>query len=164
MWNDGVLPIRPSQIVLVVAPQPLGYGDSRHLGSVFKAVRGGVWSVVISERPTEQERTEAVSKASSADVVVLASYHGFGAFPEGVARLEADLAATGTPLVVVTLGRPDDLRFFSERPDAYAAVYGYRDANLQAARDLLLGRHPPRGRLPVPVGTFPVGAGLGGYK
>lgn len=169
LWNDRVsgnrvLPIQPAQNVLVVAPQPLGYGDAAHLGSVFKAVREGVRSVVISERPTERERTEAVTKAVSADVVVLASYHGFGAFPEALVTLEADLAATGTPLVVLTLGRPDDLRFFSERPDAYAAVYGYRDANLRAARDLLLGRHPPLGRLPVPVGTFPVGAGLKGYK
>ena len=163
LWNDGVLPIRPAQRVLVVAPQPSGYGDAQHLGSVFKAVRGGVRSVVISEQPTANERAEAVSKARAAEVVVLASYHGFGPFPAGLARLEAELAATGTPLVVVTLGRPDDLRFFTARPDAYAAVYGYRDANLRAARDLLLGEALPEGRLPVPVGTFPVGAGLRRY-
>ncbi len=168
LWNDRisgaeVLPIRPAQNVLVVAPQPLGYGDAAHLGSVFKAVRGGVRSVVVSERPTKRERAEAVTKAVSADVVVLASYHGFGAFPAGLAALGADLAETGTPLVVVTLGRPGDLRFFSSRPDAYAAVYGYRDANLRAARDLLLGKNPPLGTLPVPVGTFPVGAGLKAY-
>ena len=111
LWNDGVLPLKPSQTVLVVAPQPAGYGDAQHLGSVFKAVRQGVRSVVISERPTERERSEAVAKAQSTDVVVLASYHGFGPFSAGLAGLEADLAATGTPLVVVTLGRPDDLRF-----------------------------------------------------
>ena len=163
LWNGGVLPLKPSQTVLVVAPQPAGYGDAQHLGSVFKAVRQGVRSVVISERPTERERSEAVAKAQSADVVVLASYHGFGPFPAGLAQLEGDLAATGTPLVVVTLGRPDDLRFFAARPDAYAAVYGYRDANLRAARDLLLGEFLPKGRLPVPVGPFRVGAGLGGY-
>ena len=163
LWNDGVLPLKPSQTVLVVAPQPVGYGDAQHLGSVFKAVRQGVQSVVISDRPTERERSEAVFKAQSTDVVVLASYHGFGPFPVGLTQLEADLAATGTPLVVVTLGRPDDLRFFTARPDAYAAVYGYRDANLRAARDLLLGVQPPVGRLPVPVGPFPVGAGLKGY-
>ena len=163
LWNDGVLPLKPSQTVLVVAPQPAGYGDAQHLGSVFKAVRQGVRSVVVSETPTERERSEAVAKAWGADVVVLASYHGFGPFPAGLARLESDLAATGTPLVVVTLGRPDDLRFFTARPDAYAAVYGYRDANLRAARALLLGVQPPKGRLPVPVGPFRVGAGLEGY-
>ena len=163
LWNDDVLPIEPAQNVLVVAPQPTGYGDAQHLGSMFKAARGGVRSVVISERPTPHERAEAVAKAVSADVVVLASYHGFGTFPAGLARLEADLAATGTPLVVLTLGRPDDVRHFSVRPDAYAAVYGYRDANLRAARDLLLGRNSPQGRLPVPVGKFRVGAGLRRY-
>ena len=163
LWNDGVLPIKPSQTVLVVAPQPTRYGDAQHLGSVFKAVRQGVRSVVISEGPTEHERAEAVSKAHAADVVILASYHGFGPFPAGLARLESDLAATGKPLVVLTLGRPDDLRFFTQRPAVYAAVYGYRDASLRAARDLLLGVQSPRGRLPVPVGTFPVGAGMQSY-
>ena len=156
----------------MVAPQPRGYGDAQHLGSVFKAVHGrangGVRSVVVSEQPTAAERAEAVQKAGAADVVVLASYHGTGAFPAGLAELEAALSATGTPLVVVTLGNPDDVRFFSARPDAYAAVYGYRDANLRAARDLLLGRRQPGGRLPVPVTTglgetFPVGAGMKGY-
>lgn len=159
LWNDGVLPIGPDRRVLVVAPQPEGYGDAQHLGSVFKAVRGGVRSVVIAERPTSAEHAEAVAKARAADVVVLASYHGFGAFPEGLEGLEAALALTGTPLVVVALGRPDDADFFSARPDAYAAVYGFRDANLVAARDLLLGRRAPTGRLPVPVGKFPAGFG-----
>ncbi len=168
LWNDGVLPIRAEQEILVVAPQPRGYGDAQHLGSVLKAARAGVRSALVSEHPTTAERAEAVQKAATADVVVLASYHGFGAFPEGLVALQADLAATARPLVVVALGNPDDARFFSARPDAYAAVYGYRDANLRAARDLLLGRRRPSGRLPVPVGTgsgetFPVGAGMKGY-
>ena len=116
LWNDGVLPLKPSQTVLVVAPQPAGYGDAQHLGSVFKAVRQGVRSVVISERPTERERAEAVSKAQSADVVVLASYHGFGPFPVGLARLESELAATGTPLVVLTPRPPRRSAFFYAAP------------------------------------------------
>lgn len=168
LWNDGVLPIRAEQEILVVAPQPRGYGDAQHLGSVFKAARAGVRSALVSEEPTTAERAEAVQKAATADVVVLASYHGFGAFPEGLVALQADLAATAKPLVVVALGNPDDARFFSVRPDAYAAVYGYRDANLRAARDLILGRRRPGGQLPVPVATgsgetFPVGAGMKGY-
>ncbi len=161
--NDGVLPLRASQNALVVAPYPGGYGEAQHLGSVLKRHHEHVRSVVISEQPTGAERAEAVLKATSADVVVLASYHGAGAFPAGLTRLEAGLAATGTPLVVVTLGTPDDLRFFSARPDAYAAVYGYRDANLEAVSTLLLGRRLPSGRLPVPVGTFPVGSGMRRY-
>jgi beta-N-acetylhexosaminidase len=163
VWNDGVLPLGASQEVLVVAPQPDGYGEAQHLGSVLKGVRKGVRSVLISQHPTEAERAEAVRKAKAADVVVLASYHWQGPFPAELVRLEADLAALATPLVVVALGNPDDLRFFSARPDAYAAVYGYRDANLLAARALLLGERLPTGRLPVPVGPFPVGAGMRHY-
>ena len=156
LWDGGALPIGAADEVLVVAPQPGGYGDAQHLGSVFKAVRGGVRSVVISEDPTAAEHAEALAKAATSDVVVLASYHGFGGFPPGLRTLQADLAALPTPLVVVALGRPDDADFFTARPDAYAAVYGFRDANLEAARDLLLGLRTPTGRLPVPVGEVPV--------
>lgn len=164
LWNDEVLPLRPSQEVLVVAPQPGGYGEAQHLGSVFKGVRSGVRSVVVSDDPTATERAEALRKAQTADVVVLASYHGFGGFPEGFVRLEAELARLAALLVVVALGRPDDARFFSARPDAYAAVYGYREANLRAATALLLGARPPLGELPLRVGAFPVGAGMKGYR
>lgn len=163
LWNDGVLPLRASQKVLVVAPEPSGYGDAGHLGSFLKAERSNVRSVLISDEPTVNERAETVRKAKAADVVVLASYHGFGPFPKGLATLEASLAALSTPLVVVTLGRPDDLRHFTARPDAYAAVYGYREANLRAGAALLLGMRPPSGQLPVRVGLFPRGAGLKGY-
>lgn len=163
LWNDGVLPISISQSVLVVAPQPSSHGPAGHLGTFVKARRGGVRSVLVSDDPTMVERAEAVSKAKSSGVVVLASYQGFGAYPEGFVRLADELAALDTPLVVVSLGRPDELRFFSARPDAYAAVYGYRDAQLQAATSLLLGELPPLGRLPVRAGTFPVGAGMKGF-
>lgn len=156
LWDGGALPIGAADEVLVVAPQPEGYGDAQHLGSVFKAVRGGVRSVVISENPTAAEHAEALAKAATSDIVVLASYHGFGGFPPGLRTLQAALAASETPLVVVALGRPDDADFFTARPDAYAAVYGFRDANLEAARDLLLGLRAPTGRLPVPVGEVPV--------
>lgn len=164
LWNDGVLPLRASQNVLVVAPEPQGYGEAGHLGSFLKAARGNVRSVLISDEPTPSERDEAVRKAATADVVVLASSHGFGAFPAGLAGLEADLAALPTPLAVVTLGRPDDLRHFKARPDAYAAVYGYRDANLRAATALLLGTRSPTGRLPVRVDPYERGAGMKGYE
>ncbi len=164
LWNDGVLPLQASASVLVVAPKPHEYGDAAHLGSFLKSLRGNVRSVLISDEPTRAEHLEALAKAQTADVVVLASYHGLGAFPAGLAGLEADLGNLSAPLVVVTLGRPTDLRHFSIRPDAYVALYGYRDANLRAGAALLTGLRLPTGRLPLRVGPYARGEGMKGYE
>lgn len=159
LWNDGVLPLEPSATVLVVAPQPDLFGKPPHLGAVLKRHRNEVMSVVVSENPTAAEIDAAVAKAQDAEVLILGSYHWLGAFPEGMKTLEARLAQTGKPLVVVALGNPDDLRFLPVRPDAYLAVYGYREANLEGASVLLTGEGAPQGNLPVPAGEYPLGAG-----
>src|SRR5690606_14675270 len=103
------------------------------------------------------------AEASAADVIVLGTYRWLGAFQAGMVHLAEALAATGKPLVIVPLGNPDDLRFLPVRPDAYLAVYGYREANLLGAAGVLTGAVSPNGRLPVPVGEHPVGAGMTGY-
>ena len=105
----------------------------------------------------------AVADAGRADVVILGTYRWLGAFQDGMVRLAEALDATGTPLVVVPLGNPDDLRFLPLRPDAYLAVYGYREANLLGAAAVLTGAAEPRGTLPVPAGEYPMGAGQSGF-
>ncbi|HEX7004127.1 MAG TPA: glycoside hydrolase family 3 N-terminal domain-containing protein [Trueperaceae bacterium] len=161
--NDDILPLPEDARVLVVAPRPSLFGEPPHLGSVLAQSVAGVQSFTVSERPTQGQIEEAVRLAQGADVVVLGSYHWLGGFPAGSAELEARLAATGRPLVVVALGNPDDLRFLPERPDAYLAVYGYRGSNLRGAAAILTGAAQPSGTLPVPVGEFPIGAGMQGY-
>lgn len=164
LWNDGVLPLDPRAQVLVVAPQPGGFGQPPHLGEVLAREHDRVRTLAISEDPTPAEVDEAVRLAGSADVVVLGSYHWLGAFPAGSASLAAGLAETGRPVVVVALGNPDDARFLPVRPDAYLAVYGYREANLRGAAAILTGRREPHGKVPVPVGSVPLGSGLDGYR
>jgi len=159
--NNGVLPFPPDAEVVVVAPQPSGYGEPPHLGSVLKRHHANVRSVVVDEQPSQTQVAEAARKAARADAVVLGSYHWLGDYPPEFVQLATQLVATGTPLVVVALGNPDDLRFLPPR-DAYLAVYGYREANLEAASAVLLGE-APRGRLPVPAGDHPVGAGETGF-
>ena len=161
--NDGVLPLNPQAKVLIVAPQPQAYGAAPHLGSVMKRYRGDVSSVVVSEAPTPSEVEEALEKAAAADVVVLGTYHWLGAFPEAMGESAARLSELGKPLVVVALGNPDDLRFLDVQPSAYLASYGAREANVEGVVALLLGRLEPTGKLPVPVGVWPVGAGLAGF-
>lgn len=171
LWNDGVLPLTDGGDALVVAPQPSAFGEPPHLGAVMKRSLAGVRSLPVATNPSDEQIAAAVERAATADVVVLATYHWLGAFPSGMARLAERLVATGKPLVVVAIGNPDDNRFLPVRPDAYLAVYGYREANLQGAVALLagdadLGAVPggvPGGVLPVPAGEFPVGAGQAEY-
>lgn len=161
--DDALLPLAADARVLVVAPQPSLFGQPPHLGEVLAESLPGAYSLTIAERPTAAQIEEAVEMAAEADVIVLGSYHWLGGFPAGLAELESQLAATGKPLVVVALGNPDALRFLPERPDAYLAVYGYRESNLRGAAAILTGAAQPGGRLPVPLGEYPIGAGMQSY-
>src|SRR5690606_32040899 len=124
LWNDGVLPLVPGSDVLVVAPQPGGFGQPPHLGDVLGRSFAGVRSLAVATNPTAEQIATAVAEASAADVIVLGTYRWLGAFQAGMVHLAEALAATGKPLVIVPLGNPDDLRFLPVRPDAYLAVYG----------------------------------------
>ncbi|HLU83453.1 MAG TPA: glycoside hydrolase family 3 C-terminal domain-containing protein, partial [Trueperaceae bacterium] len=155
LWNDDVLPLAAAADVLVIAPQPGGFGEPPHLGDVLARSLPGVRSLAVATNPTEEQIATALAQAQTADVVVLATYHWLGAFPAGMARLADSLGATGTPLVVVAIGNPDDVRFLSVRPAAFLAVYGYREANLQGAAAVLTGAITARGVLPVPIEGVP---------
>ena len=148
---------------MVIAPQPGGFGRPPHLGELLARQREGVRFLEVDTNPGAGEIAAAVAQAASADVVVLGTYHWLGAFPGGLAELAEQLSVGAAPLVVVALGNPDDNRFLRTRPDAYLAVYGYREANLQGAAAVLTGLVAPTGKLPVPAGDQPLGAGLVGF-
>ncbi|MDQ3458974.1 MAG: glycoside hydrolase family 3 C-terminal domain-containing protein, partial [Deinococcota bacterium] len=160
LWNDGVLPLDPAADVLVVAPRPSLFGEPPHLGTVLERYRDGVKSVFVGDRPSAAQIAEAVAGARDADVVVLASYFWMGGYPAELQELAQGLVATSKPIVLVSLGNPDDLRFLPFRPQAYLAVYGYRESNLEGASAVLTGEARPQGKLPVPVGDYPIGSGL----
>ncbi len=164
LWNDDVLPLASNANVLVVSPKLTAYGPAPTLGEALAELHPETQSVTLSDPPTEAEIGEAVAATGEAEVIVLGSYHWQGAFAETLAGLEAQLAATGKPLVVVALGNPDDLRFLPQRPDAYLAVYGFRTANVMAAARVLTGQVAPGGKLPVPAGDYVNGAGLEGFR
>jgi len=61
------------------------------------------------------------------------------------------------PVIVVGFRDPFECSQLPEA-DAYLAAYGYRRASAEAVAKVLLGEHPPKGRLPVSVpGRFAVG-------
>lgn len=163
LWNDGLLPLAADAEVLVIAPQPGGFGRPPHLGEVLARQHASVSSLEVAANPSDAEIASAAALAANADFVVLGTYHWLGAFPGGMATLAQRLQEAGTPLVVVALGNPDDNRFLATAADAYLAIYGYREANLQGAAAVLTGAVAPRGVLPVPAGELPAGSGLGGF-
>lgn len=160
LHNNGMLPLKPAENVVVIAPQPSGYGDPPHLGEVLARYHSSVTLVSVSEKPTEAEITEAVAAAAAADKVVLGSYHWLGAFAPGFNTLNTALVDAGAQVSIVALGNPDDARFLERESAAYLAVYGYREANLEGAARVLTGQLPT-GKLPVTVNErYPLGAGM----
>ena len=160
--NEDVLPLEPDERVVVIAPQPDLFGEPPHLGTVLSRHHKHVESVVIDENPTEADIAAAVAAAANADKIVLGSYHWLGSFPEGLNALVNRLGAARVPLTLVALGNPDSLRFLDAQDDAYLAVYGYREANLEGAARVITGQAEAQGQLPVHASeAFPIGAGLG---
>jgi beta-N-acetylhexosaminidase len=160
LYNDGVLPLKPEDNILVLAPRTMQYGEPPLLGDVLAEHHQHVMSLRISTAPTAEEINLALELSSHADVIVLGSYHWQEGFAPSLVELEAKLIATGKPLVGVALGYPDDLIFFNHRPNAYLASYGFWEADLQAISDILTGQLLPSGKLPVPVGDYPIGSGV----
>jgi beta-N-acetylhexosaminidase len=163
LYNDGVLPLKAEDKILVLAPRTMQYGEPPLLGDVLADYHHHVTALRISTAPAEEEITAALELSKEADVIVLGSYHWQEQLAASLTRLEAELMATGKPVVVVALGYPDDILFFSQRPHAYLASYGFWEADVRAISNILLGQALPTGKLPVPVGDIPVGIGMNGF-
>jgi beta-N-acetylhexosaminidase len=163
LLNDGVLPLKPKDKVLVLAPRLMQLGEPPLLGDVLATYHANVTSLRISPEPTDEELQKALLQAASADLIILGSYHWQDTFAASLIKLEEALVATGKPVVVIALGNPDDLRFFRSSPNAYLAVYSFWQANLDAASKVLVGQSLPQGKLPMPVGTLPIGSSMNGF-
>jgi len=163
-WLKGELPI-PGEGTLVVAPKirPL-YGEEPSLAELAPKHLPGAHYQVVSERPTGPEIEETLKRAKRFDRIVLGTYHWLGALPEEQIWLYEALSELGKPIYVVALGNPDDLVYLNPEPEGYLATYGFRAVQLQAALEALAGKYVPAGKLPVPVGPYPIGFGKGGAK
>jgi beta-N-acetylhexosaminidase len=115
--------------------------------------------------PTAAGTAGAVAAAQSKDAVVVATYNVSAA---GTQRtLVSSLAATGVPVVTVSVRNPYDIAQLSGAT-ASVAAYAWTDVELRAAARVIAGRARPEGRLPVPVPRaddpdqvlYPIGHGL----
>ncbi len=160
-WLAGSLPI-PGPGTLVVAPRlPQTWGEEPSLAQLAPRYLPGAQALEVGERPRKEEVAAARERALGAERVVLGTYHWLGPLPKEQVALYQALAGTGRPIYVVALGNPDDYLYLEPKPSGYLVTYGYRAVQTRAALEALAGVFTPGGRLPVPVGPFPMGAGKG---
>ena len=118
----------------------------------------------VSASPTAAQRDNAVAAAQTADAVIVTTTNARGNASQR--QLVADLAATGTPLVVVPAALPYDAAFLPGA-DTILVTYSSRPVAMRAAADVILGVAQPSGLLPVSVPgpdgeiVYPFGHGLG---
>lgn len=155
--NDaGVLPLAADTAgrVLLVAPalndfvmaEPL----RRRLADVTK--------VTVPLDPDDTALRAVVAAARGADTIIVATA-GVAAHP-GQAALVRAVAETGQRLIVVSTAEPYDLIAFPQIA-TYVAAYGWDALHTEAAVDVMVGRHPARGRLPVSIpGLYEAGHGI----
>ncbi|MFG3494263.1 glycoside hydrolase family 3 protein [Streptomyces sp. NPDC047928] len=115
--------------------------------------------------PTAAKIDEAVAATEGKDAVVVATYNVSATSPQRT--LVTRLAATGVPVITVSIRNPYDIaRLDGQR--ATLATYSWTDVELRAAARVIAGTVAPRGRLPVPVQRaddptrvlYPMGHGL----
>jgi beta-N-acetylhexosaminidase len=140
--NIGLLPLSPSQKLLVVvpdAPTRSDVQDDQLASNLLDAVRRFAPSAIGASARS------AVNAAPSADVVVLGAYD-LALNPDEQALATA-LASTGKPVVGVSLRGPYDADS-APQIGTFLTVYGDRPVHLQVAAEALFGRLSPTGKAP----------------
>jgi beta-N-acetylhexosaminidase len=143
-------PLSPSSRIAVITAEP-------SLADAIRARAPHASVLTVPAYPSESRRAllrqKARKAALAADVVVV------GLINSRQAELVTMAAATGKPVVVVSMGLP----YLAEMVDearAVLAVYSYQPASTAAATAALFGEIGTPGRLPVNLRLFNFGHGL----
>jgi beta-N-acetylhexosaminidase len=159
--NDGgAFPIARDARILVA-----GRDAARVADRLTELGAADVTTLATPQSPSATDRQQAASLAAERDVAVVTTFTS-GAPNTAQAQLLNDVAATGTPTLAVSLGLPYDLAGH-DASDARLATYAQNVNRVgspevyQGIATVLLGDRPATGRLPVPVGEFPIGHGAG---
>jgi beta-N-acetylhexosaminidase len=156
----ALVPLAAGRRVLSVT-----YAEASDLvaGRVFNAaLRAGgqrLTAARVDDRTTAAEFSVLRQRADSAELIVVSAYISprdyrgtIGAQGEFSAWVE-EIAAAGTPVVVVSFGTPYLLSSFPSVP-AYLLAWSGADASQRAAARALLGEIPLTGRLPIPLPPY----------
>lgn len=154
--NEGnLLPLQKTDNVFITGPST---GKPAMLADDLKAKGFQTSSFATSATPTASQITTAVSRAASADKVIVTTYNG--ATNAAQANLVKALKDSGKKVIVAAIRNPYDLMAFPTA-DAYLATYGDRDVSIHALARVLANEVNPSGKLPVTIpGLYAYGAGL----
>jgi beta-N-acetylhexosaminidase len=145
--EGGLLPLSAAQTdtALVVGPAASNPGT---LAARLDEHGVSATTRTVNVSPTAAQRAGAVAAAESADVVIVTTTNARGNASQRA--LVSDLAAVGTPLVVVPVALPYDAAFVPDA-DAVLVTYSSRPVALRAVADVLVGEASPEGQLPVTI-------------
>jgi beta-N-acetylhexosaminidase len=140
--NAHLVPLDPSKRILVVTPEVPTASDVRDdtlASSLLEGVRQ------FAPKAAGANARTAVSAATSADIIVLATFdlaqHG------DEQALANSLLATGKPVVGVALRGPYDAAA-APKIGTFLTAYGDRPVHVQAAAEALFGKLMPSGKAP----------------
>ena len=168
--NEEVLPLRPDEQQLALV-QLSTYEGSESIDAAMDRLQrelGGSGLAFAARSDTdvsENRRQSILQQVEGADIVVLPAYlrlragRGEAGLYEGQSQLVEALIDGDVPVVLITFGNP---YVVSTHGDAEVLLVAYDQtiASTQAAADVLLGRQPPHGKLPITVAPYEYGSGL----
>ncbi|MDQ3321576.1 MAG: glycoside hydrolase family 3 protein [Acidobacteriota bacterium] len=123
--------------------------------------------IVIDERSTAKEVQEAIEKAKNAEIVVAGLFgrvrsgakNSVG-LPETGSRVLQTILRNNPNTINVSFGNPYLLRGFPEMK-TYAVAYGDMTSLQRAAARAVMGEIDFKGKLPITVGSYARGTGIG---
>jgi beta-N-acetylhexosaminidase len=144
--ENRVLPLAPGSSVLMVGagsawPELAGPLLKEQGFAVTEDYENGA-------SPSAAYRARAVAAAGRVDAVVFASYNATSNTAQQ--QMVAELAATGTPVIVIATRNPYDVSVFPGA-DAVLNGYGVKEVNFHGVVRAISGAVNPSGKLPVNV-------------
>jgi beta-N-acetylhexosaminidase len=160
------LPLQPAQRTVLV--QLSNVRESESIAAAMDslaAILAPDAEARLGIRPSRTESSQVLRKVEGADVVVLALYlrlqsgRGKAGLHPGQEQVVRRLVEREEPLVLVTFGNPYAVTSFADA-DALVVAYEQTLESVRAVMNVLQGRQPARGKLPITVDPYPLGSGL----
>lgn len=171
--QGDILPLRPADDLRVVQINVLDTRAGWREGPVGRIVAAELpkrfpraVTVSVDDQTSDSEYELVRKLASMADALVVngfvrvASYKGSIDLDTDQTALLRHLVSLGKPLVFTAFGSPFVLSAVPELP-AYAVTYDISGTAERAAIRAITGEIPFQGRLPIVLGEYPIGHGIG---
>lgn len=134
--NADLLPLKPNKKAIVIETDN-NLGLRRMLG---------ITALQVGQQPDMRDINNAVNLCRNADVVIVATTDVEKNLRQAV--LVNELLKVNRHIIVVAMHSPYDLLYFKDVP-AYLVTYGSSPPSVRALADVLKGKIPPKGHLPV---------------